>query len=111
MTRLTYKGYGRIYTNPENIQDVVNIIREMDQFEFDYYYPESFVGCWDDYPVVVYNGKFELDCDELESICKEKSIPIFIFNAEFDYQPRGYYKLISKSELKQLFHQIQNEKP
>ena len=30
MTAFTYKGYGRIYTNPENIQDVENIIKELE---------------------------------------------------------------------------------
>jgi hypothetical protein len=25
MTAFTYKGYGRIYTNPENIEEVENI--------------------------------------------------------------------------------------
>ena len=51
MTSFKYKGYGRIYTNPENIQDVKNIIKEVDEFEWEYY-PESLVGfsnscvCW-----------------------------------------------------------------
>ena len=37
MTAFTYKGYGRIYTNPENIQDVKNIIQKLDEFEWEYY--------------------------------------------------------------------------
>jgi len=33
MTAFNYKGYGRIYTNPENIQEVENIIQELDEVE------------------------------------------------------------------------------
>ncbi len=101
MTAFTYKGYGRIYTNPENIQDVKNIIQELDEFEWEYY-PESLVGFWDDYPIVVYVGKFELDEEKFKQICKERNIPVFVFNAYDNEYPRGYVKTLNREEIKQL---------
>jgi len=101
MTAFTYKGYGRIYTNPENIQDVENIIQELDEFEWEYY-PESLVGFWDDYPIVVYVGKFELDEEKFKQICKERNIPVFVFNAYDNEYPRGYVKTLNKEEIKTL---------
>jgi hypothetical protein len=101
MTAFTYKGYGRIYTNPENIQDVKNIIQELDEFEWEYY-PESLVGFWDDYPIVVYVGKFELDEEKFKQICKERNIPVFVFNAYDDEYPRGYVKTLNREEIKTL---------
>lgn len=101
MTAFNYKGYGRIYTNPENIQDVENIIQELDEFEWEYY-PESLVGFWDDYPIVVYVGKFELDEEKFKQICKERNIPVFVFNAYDNDYPRGYVKTLTKEEIQQL---------
>ena len=104
MTAFIYKGFGRIYTNPENIQDVKNIIQELDELEFETYYPESLVGFWDDYPIVVYVGKFELDEDKFKQICKERNIPVFIFDAGIYDYPRGYYpaRPLTKEEIQQL---------
>jgi len=101
MTAFNYKGYGRIYTNPENIQDVENIIQELDEFEWGYY-PESLVGFWDDYPIVVYVGKFELDEEKFKQICKERNIPVFVFNAYDNECPRGYVKTLNREEIKTL---------
>jgi len=105
MTAFTYKGYGRIYTNPENIQEVKNIIQELDKFEWEYY-PESLVGFWDDYPIVVYVGKFELNEEKFKKLCKERNIPVFIFDAGMSDYPSGYYpaKPLSKEEIQQLSH-------
>jgi hypothetical protein len=104
MTTFTYKGYGRIYTNPEHIQEVKQIIQELDEFEYDNYYPEGLVGFWDDYPIVVYVGKFELDEEKFKQICKERSIPVFIFDSGMASFPRGYYptKPLNKEEIKEL---------
>jgi hypothetical protein len=101
MTAFTYKGYGRIYTNPEHIQDVKSIIEVLDRFEWEYY-PESLVGFWDDYPIVVYVGKFELNEDKFKQICKERNIPMFIFDAGRDDYPRGYVKTLNREEIKTL---------
>jgi hypothetical protein len=101
MTAFNYKGYGRIYTNPENIQDVENIIQELDEFEWGYY-PGGLVISWDRYPNVEYIGKFELNEDKFKQICKERNIPVFVFNAYDNEYPRGYVKTLNREEIKQL---------
>ena len=109
MASFTYKGYGRIYTNPENIQDVVNIIQELDEFEWSYY-PTGLVTSWDEYPRVDYVGKFELDKEKFQQICKERNIPVFVFDASLNDYPSGYYpeRPLNKEEIKQIaFGQLQ----
>jgi siroheme synthase (precorrin-2 oxidase/ferrochelatase) len=102
MTAFTYKGYGRIYTDPEYIQDVEKIIQELDEFEYQNYFPESLVGFWDDYPIVVCVGNFALDEEKFKQICKERNIPVFVFNAYDNECPRGYVKTLNREEIKQL---------
>jgi len=101
MTAFTYKGYGRIYTNPENIQEVENIIQELDKFEWEYY-PGGLVISWDRYPNVEYVGKFELDEEKFKEICRERNIPVFIFDAGMNDYPRGYVKTLNVEEIKEL---------
>jgi len=101
MTAFTYKGYGRIYTNPEHIQEVKQIIQELDKFEYENYYPEMLVGCWDDYPIVVYVGKFVLNEEEFKRICKERSIPVFIFDAGCNGNLWSYEATLTNEEIKQ----------
>ena len=101
MTAFNYKVYGRIYTNLENIQDVENIIQELDDFEWGYY-PKGLVTSWDDYPNVEYVGKFELDEDKFKQICKERNIPVFIFDAGMNDFPLGYTKILNKEQIQQL---------
>lgn len=104
MTAFTYKGYGRIYTNPEHIQFVKDIIKLIDENEYNCYYPEFLVGMWDDYPHVVYVGKFELDKEKFKDLCKKADIPVFIFDSGMNDHPRGYYptKPLTKEEIQQL---------
>ena len=101
MTAFTYKGYGHIYTNLENIQDVENIIQELDEFEWSYY-PEGLVTSWDRYPYVKYVGKFELDGEKFKELCKERNIPVFIFDAGMDDWTSGYTKTLNREEIKEL---------
>lgn len=109
MTAFNYKGYGRIYTNLENIQDVENIIQELDDFEWGYY-PKGLVTSWDYYPNVEYVGKFELDEDKFKQICKERNIPVFIFTFELRCNtlicntPIGWYprEPLNKEQIQQL---------
>ena len=101
MTAFTYKGYGRIYTNPEYIQEVENIIQELDKFEWSYY-PERLVTSWDRYPIVQYVGKFELDEEKFKKLCKERKIPVFIFDAGMNDYPSGYTKTLNVEEIKEL---------
>lgn len=99
----TYKGYGRIYTNPGNIQKVENIIKELNEFEWDYYYPKDLVASLEEYPNVVYVGKFEFDEDLFKQICKEKNIPVLVFDSGDDGFPDGLIKCCTKEEIKSLF--------
>jgi len=101
MNAFTYKGYGRIYTNPENIKEVETIIKEIDEFEWSYY-PEGLVTSWDRYPNVEYVGKFELDGDKFKEICKERNIPVFIFDNGTEFESYGYQKTLNREELKEL---------
>jgi len=101
MTAFTYKGYGRIYTNPEHIQDVEDIIKLLDEFEWGYY-PEGLVTSWDRYPNVEYVGKFELNEDKFKELCKKADIPVFIFDAGMNDFPLGYTKILNKEEIQQL---------
>ena len=104
MTAFTYKGYGRIYTNPENIKEVETIIKELDEFEW-CYYSEGLVTSWDRYPNIEYVGKFELDGDKFKEICKERNIPVFIFDAFMDYNTFGYCKILNREEIKILSYE------
>ena len=48
----------------------------------------------------MYVGKFELDKEKFKQICKERNIPVFIFDPE----PIGWYpsEPLSKEEIKTL---------
>jgi hypothetical protein len=103
MTAFTHRGYGRIYTNPENIQDVEDILREIDEIEYDHYYPPGgLVASWEDYPMVNYTYKFDLREDMFRKICRERSIPVFIFDAGKDTNPCGYTKTLNVEDIKEL---------
>jgi hypothetical protein len=102
MTAFKYKGYGRIYTDEKNVLNVIRIIKELDEFEYQNYFPTYLVTSWDNYPLVVCIGKFELDECEFLKKCKESNIPVFIFDSgDIDY-PKGYSKILTKNEIQQL---------
>jgi hypothetical protein len=103
MTAFTYKGYGRIYTDPEHIQDVESILREIDENEYDHYYPGFLVASWGDYPNVEYIDKFALHGYSFKERCRERNIPVFVFDAGENINPLGYTytKFLSKEEIQQ----------
>ena len=103
MTAFTYKGYGRIYTNSEHIEDVEYIIQKLDEFEWDYY-PKGLVASWDTYPHVEYVGKFELNKEKFKELCKKANIPFFIGNSGMNDHPLGYHLTgsLSKGEIEAL---------
>jgi hypothetical protein len=103
MTAFTYKGFGRIYTDTEHIQDVENILREIDENEYDTFYPTGgLVASWEDYPKVNYTYKFDLREEKFKQICKERNIPVFVFDAGKDEYPSGYIKTLNKEEIQKL---------
>lgn len=99
----TYKGYGRIYVqNQEDVKKVEDIIKQSDEFEWNYY-PESLVTTIDRYPDVVYVGKFELNFN-LEEECRKQNISVFVFDSGMENWPKGYRtcELSNKEQIQNL---------
>lgn len=101
--RFTYKGYGRIYVRtPEDIQVVEDLLRELDQNEFDYYYPGDLVTTFDKYPWCVYTGKYEQNLKELKQVCAERNIPIFCLDAGKEPDTPGYQVTLNQEHIQLL---------
>ena len=84
----TRKGYGRIYVkNESDIQKVKDIMREVDEGEFDGYFPSKLITTFDKYPQLEYTGKFEdMDMHKVSTICFKKGIEILVIdNGMCDY--------------------------
>lgn len=79
--KFSSKRYGRIYVYHEkDIQVVKDIIKDMDDFEYEYL-PMTLITTVDKFPEIVYVGKFDdLDLDELAVRCVKQNIPVFCFN-------------------------------
>ena len=88
MGTLTHKGYGRIYCEKANdVEKVSDVIKEMDEFEHTYL-PEKMITIFDDYPRVVYTGKFsDLDMDRLTATCWKRGIKIWVFDSGHNEWP------------------------
>ena len=76
------KGYATLYVKKEeDIQKVKDIIKEMDEFEFDYM-PDTFIQVWNGEDKPCYTGKFDsLDLYELS----DKLFVANIFNFYVEY--------------------------
>lgn len=84
------KGYGRIFVEKESdVQKVEDIIRELDEYEFDHYYPTgNYMGGKNERLVAVYSkenyksiyvGKFdEMDISQVLSKAWEQGIHCFV---------------------------------
>ena len=75
------KGYGRIFVEKqEDIQKVKDIIKEMDEFEFDYL-PDDLITVFSEENMkAVYTHKFcDLDTQLLTRLCWEKGIKMFVW--------------------------------
>lgn len=80
MMRFPRKDYGRILVQKEeDINKVKSIIKEMNEFEYEYL-PDNFIGVFKkDNIETVYTHKFDdLDLVELQIRCWEQGIPIMI---------------------------------
>jgi hypothetical protein len=75
MVRFDEKQGGRIFTDKvENIQKIKDILKAMDEFEFEYL-PDDLISIYKNRFECVYNGKFyEVDLDELVSKCQANGI-------------------------------------
>lgn len=76
MDKFEEKQFGRIYTDTtENIKKIKDIIKQMDQFEYEYL-PKDLITVYKGYFSCEYVGKFDdLNLDELINNCKKKNIP------------------------------------
>lgn len=86
MNNLTHKSYGAIYLNNiEDIEKVKSIIKEIDEFEFEYL-PKDLIKPFSEYPMVCYTHKFsDLDTDALTATCWSRGIFIWVFDAREEY--------------------------
>lgn len=84
---LPYKGYGRIYCETADVATVEAIIKELDEYEFDYM-PKGMVAPFSNYPSVIYTHKFsDMDMNQLTAICWKRGIKIWVFDAGRDEFP------------------------
>ena len=86
MNTLSRKSYGAIYVNnTEDVTKVKEVIKKMDEFEYEYL-PEELIKPFSEYPSVSYTHKFcDLDMDKLTAICWSKGIFIWVFDARTEY--------------------------
>jgi hypothetical protein len=84
MINFTRKGYGRIYVeNKEDISKVIEIIKEIDEYEATYM-PPDLIGTFDEFPKIVYTHKFDsIDINVLTIKCWSKNIKIFCLDNGF----------------------------
>ena len=87
---LVNKGLSRCFVfEKEHIGIVNDIIKELDNFEFEYM-PDNWVTFWN-YdsknqvcPPMVYNGKFDIDIIKLKIACAKKGIAISVVSTNFN---------------------------
>ena len=71
--------------DPDDIDKVMEIIKEMDEFEYEYL-PEGLIKPFSEYPSVTYTHKFsDLDMDDLTAKCWERGIFIWVFDARQEF--------------------------
>jgi hypothetical protein len=86
---LVRKGESRCFVfRQEDIQKVIDIVEEIDAFEFDYM-PNNWVAVWDysksnTCPHMVYNGKFDINVPKLIDECGKKGVGIVIKSTSID---------------------------
>jgi hypothetical protein len=72
------KGYGRIYVfNTDHIPRVMEILQEIDDYEFSGYYVQGIVAPWEGKVELVYTHKFEMCRDEIHFRCWKENIPVW----------------------------------
>ena len=88
LLELVRKGESRCYVfKEEHISIVGQIIKELDDFEYDYM-PNDWICVWDENwkcsPPLVYNGKFDINVIQLIQKCAEKKVAIIIKSTNID---------------------------
>lgn len=79
------KGYGAIIVqSEEDIERVENIIKQMDEDEYEHYFNEEMIMTYHPGIEAKYNGKFELNVIDLALICLDQGIFVSIINGSFN---------------------------
>jgi hypothetical protein len=75
--RFDYKGKGRIFTDSEeNVSKIREIIRGIDEDEYEYYLPADLVAVYQGQIETVYTGKFDsFELSGLLERCRQEGIP------------------------------------
>lgn len=91
MNTFTRKGYGRIYVETiEDIARVKAVIKEMDEFEYEYM-PDDLIAPFSEYPKVVYTAKFcDLDTSTLTALCWSIGVKVWCYDSGSNEYPSAY---------------------
>ena len=101
MSNFTEKGFGRIYVDcPADVVSLSKLIHELDPYEADNYFPPDLIALVDEYPRVVYIGKFEPDFD-IAAAAAARNLKVFVFDSGEEALPEGYYPpALTRDEIK-----------
>ena len=78
----SYKGYGRIVVFEEaHVSRVLDIIKALDEYEFEGYYPKDLICCAKegDNVYLIYTHKFQMDSDRFHSACAHAGIVTAVY--------------------------------
>lgn len=101
MSNFTEKGYGRIYVDcAADAVTLSKLIHELDPYEATNYFPPDLIALVDEYPHVVYIGKFEPEFD-IAVTAAARNLKVFVFDSGREKFPKGYYPpALTRDEIK-----------
>jgi hypothetical protein len=104
MATLTRKGFARIYVdNPDDIERVKNIIKEIDESEFGYL-PPKLIAPFSEYPNLCYTHKFDaIDMNILTAECWRRGIKIWVCDNGYSENIVNTFDEVSGKKTKTLF--------
>lgn len=69
------KTYGRIFVQKEeDVAVVLDVLKEVDEYEFSHYAPKDLVGVYGDHKTLVYLHKFEMDKNAIFQACAARGV-------------------------------------
>lgn len=86
--QLVKKGYGRIYVaHPSKIPRVLEILKEIDDYEFGSYYVNGLVTSFpeDGIPELIYTHKFEMCIDDITTRCWREDIWVWCITQRHEH--------------------------
>jgi hypothetical protein len=101
VSNFTEKGYGRIYVlSPADAVTLSRLIHELDPYEAANYFPPGLIALVEEYPRVVYIGKFEPKFD-IAAAAALRNLKVFVFDSGEEQLPDGYYPpALTRDEIK-----------